>query len=124
MIEYTQIPYNTTTIREVILPKGEGNKGNLCYLFTKNFDQSIELMVGPKNCKARGKYRLYFRNLKYIGKLTNNKIYRINEMNSLTGIKNKLKTDAPMIKFYPIKTGINADETRNMFVDLYKWIEI
>ena len=124
MIEYTQIPYNTTTIREVILPKGEGNKGNLCYLFTKNFDQSIELMVGPKNCKARGKYRLYFRNLKYIGKLTNNKIYRINGMNSLTGIKNKLKTDAPMIKFYPIKTGINADETRNMFVDLYKWIEI
>lgn len=124
MIEYTQLPYNTTTIREVILPKGEGNKGNLCYLFTKNFDQSIELMVGPKNCKARGKYRLYFRNLKYIGKLTNNKIYRINEMNSLTGIKNKLKTDAPMIKFYPIKTGINPDETRNIFVDLYKWIEI
>ena len=58
MIEYTQIPYNTTTIREVILPKGEGNKGNLCYLFTKNFDQSIELMVGPNNCNARGKYRL------------------------------------------------------------------
>ena len=124
MIQYTEIPYNKTTIREVKLPSGVGNKGNLCFLFSKDFDSSIEMMTNQKNCKSMGKYRLYFRNLKYIGKLTNNKIYRINELNSVQQIKDKLKTDCPMIKFYPQKTGIDPNENRNIFVDLYRWIDI
>ena len=124
MIQYTEIPYNKTTIREVKLPFGEGNKGNLCYLFSPDFESSIEMMTSPKNCKSMGRYRLYFRNLKYIGKLTNNKIYRINELNSIQDIKSTLKVECPSIKFYPIKTGINPDEQRNIFVDLYKWIDI
>ena len=124
MIEYTDLPYDKAMIREVKLPSGVGNKGNLCFLFSKDFDSSIEMMTNQKNCKSMGKYRLYFRNLKYIGKLTNNKIYRINELNSVQQIKDKLKTDCPMIKFYPQKTGIDPNENRNIFVDLYRWVDI
>lgn len=124
MIEYTKLPYNKTTIRDVKLPSGNGNKGNCCFLFTKSFDESISMMVNPKNCTSMGRYRLYFRQLKYIGKTTNNKRYKINDTRNYQALKDKLKSDAPMIKPYPVKTGITPTETRNIYVDLFQWIKI
>ena len=124
MIEYTKLPYNKTTIRDVKLPPGNGNKGNCCFLFSPDFDSSISMMVNPKNCTSMGRYRLYFRQLKYIGKTTNNKRYRINDVRNYEALKDKLRTDAPMIKPYPVKLGINPSETRNIFVDLFQWVKI
>lgn len=124
MIDYKALPYNRTTIREVRLPVGDGGKGNCCYLFSPNFESSIAMMVNPANCKSMGRYRLYYRKLKYIGKLTNNKHYRINDISRFQEIKDTLRAEAPTIKTYPEKMGINPREMRNIFVDLCKVIEI
>lgn len=65
-----------TINRKVILPQGKPvGKGNLAFLYANTVQESIATMVDKTNLMDKGKYKYFYYNLFYQGKL-NGKMFR------------------------------------------------
>lgn len=118
----SSLPYTKVLRKEINLPFGEPmGKGNLCMLYSHNIKESIELMTSKENFLSKNKYRYYYYNSYYQGKIYN-KRYRFNDfekrkeyyldVENLTDLKCKKKL-------------VNTqNDNRNMFYDLFRYIEI
>lgn len=118
----TALPYNKVFRKEIMLPIGEPvGKGNLCMLYSHNINESIDLMSNKVNFLSKNRYRYYYYNLFYQGKIYNRR-YRFRDLDrrkeyykkveDLTDIKGRLKL-----------TNTKSDN-KNMFYDLFRYIEI
>ena len=64
------ISYLKTLPKSILLPQGSPpGRGNLCFLYSKSIDDSIEFMKNPKNCLPKHYYNYYYYNLYYQGRL-------------------------------------------------------
>lgn len=124
------IKYLKTMNRVITLPIGKpAGFGNLCFLYTNNTKESIELMNNKVNFLNGNRYYYYFYNVYYKGKL-NNKNYTIKQVEERTALYKKFKNRSdqtgkmnPSIHPYK-KTVIDPTEDKNMYFDLSKYIDI
>ena len=116
------IPYMKTMTRQITLPKGKPiGRGNICFLYTNNFKESLNLMTNKKNFINGNQYYYYYYNPKYKGKIFN-KIYNIKDLDARKEMYNKIKLET---KIHPyVKLVIEANETRNMYFEMSKYIEV
>lgn len=117
----SDIPYLKTMTRKILLPKGTNGKGSLCFLYTNNTNESIDVINNKNNFFHNNKYFYYFYNPIYKGKLYN-KVYRINDTPFRKKLYKKIQKET-RVKPY-IKLTIDPKESKNMYFDLSKYIEI
>ena len=119
-----KIPYLKTVSKKITLPTGtNGNRGNICFLYTNNTNESIELMINKVNYVNNNKYYFYYYNPIYRGKLYG-KIFRIREVDERKILYNNvLKKSGNKIHPY-IKIAIDGVDNRNIYYDLSKHIQI
>ena len=117
------LPYMETRISRVTLPKGKPDGyGNLCFLYTNNTNESIQIMNNKINFVNANKYFFYFYNMIYRGKLYN-KAYRFRLYNERKALYKQINTQVKHIKPF-LKLAITPKDSRNMYYDLSKYIEI
>ncbi len=117
------LPYMETKIRRITLPKGKPDGyGNLCFLYTNNTNESIQIMNNKINFVNANKYFFYFYNMIYRGKLYN-KVYRFRLYNERKALYKQINTKVKHIKPF-LKLAITPKDSRNMYYDLSKYIEI
>lgn len=106
-----------------ILPKGNPTgKGNICFLYTPNFNSSIDIINTNGNFKNGGKYYYYFYNMMYSG-LISGRRYRIRDFDRRKDLYKEI-TDKTRLKPYPkLLIGTKFDK-RNLYFDMHKYIEI
>ena len=123
MLYSTDLPYLKAVPRKVYLPIGKPiGRGNLIFLYSNSIDESIR-MINEKNTFANnGKYYYYFYNLTYIGKLYN-KRYRFKDKDERKEIYNRISSETTLHPYMLVPT-IKANETRNTYYDLFKYINI
>ena len=111
-----------TMTRQITLPKGKPiGRGNICFLYTNNFKESLNLMTNKKNFINGNQYYYYYYNPKYKGKIFN-KIYNIKDLDARKEMYNKIKLET---KIHPyVKLVIEPNETRNMYFEMSKYIEV
>ena len=56
-----ELPYLKSTNKIVYLPNGKpSGKGNLVFLFSKDINQSINMIDHPLNLKNNNRYKYYY----------------------------------------------------------------
>ena len=117
-IDRVSFSYDKFVNKQVLLPQGKPiGRGNICFLYSHNMDESIELMTQKTNFIGKN-YRQYYRNFYYNGKLYN-RVFRIKE-------REKRLEQYELLKKESIKGIIRPDMVlnKNTYYDLYKYIEI
>lgn len=117
----SNIPYLRTMSKQILLPQGKPTgRGNLCFLYTHSFDESLALMTKPDNFPSRNKYLYYFYQRDYIGKVMNKRYkFRDNEIR-----KNYYRRLRENTKINPVINTKVLSTNRNMFFDLHRYINI
>lgn len=123
MIYVSDLPYMKTLPKQPALPKGEPlGKGNLIFLFSKSIDDSIDMINEKKTFFSNGKYRWYFYNLNYIGKIGVRR-YRFKDIKERANIYKRIAEETTLTP-YPLKPIISSNEERNTYYDLCRYYEI
>lgn len=108
--------------KQVYLPKGNPlGKNNIVFLYTNNYDESISLMDNKSNLLNNNKYKYYFTNLMYRGKLFNRR-FNLNTYNERKSLYKKIidKTNiTPIVNF---KSFIKTK--KSFFYDLSFYLKI
>ena len=108
--------------RKVILPQGKPvGKGNLAFLYANTVQESIDTMVDNTNLLDNKKYKYFYYNLFYQGKL-NGKMFRFKDKKERENIYKSLPKGTKIIPRRQIKSIGN--DNRNMYYDLSKYISI
>ena len=116
-----RIPKLRTLSKQVFLPQGTPvGKGNLCFLYTNSFKDSMELMTSPKNFQSKNKYYYYYYQRDYIGHVLGKK-YRFRDQEIRKNYYQEIKKTT---KLTPIMNSSVLTNNRNMFVDLHRFITI
>ena len=111
-----------TINRKVILPQGKPvGKGNLAFLYANTVQESIATMVDKTNLMDKGKYKYFYYNLFYQGKL-NGKMFRFKNKKERESIYKSIPKGTKIIPRLNIKNIGN--DNRNMYYDLSKYISI
>lgn len=115
------LPYLKMLKKQVTLPQGTPiGRGNLCFLYSRNINESIQLMKS-KNFMSKNRYSYYYCDFKYQGKLYN-KRYRIFEKEERDNNYEKIEKD---VNVKGRKHLLNtSSDNRNMYFDMYRYIEI
>jgi hypothetical protein len=118
------VPYLKLINKKITLPKGtNGNRGNLCFLYTNNTDESLNLMTNTINFVNANKYFYYYYNPMYSGKLYG-KTFRIRELDLRKELYKKVLSKSQN-KIHPyIKLAIDGKDDRNLYYDLSKHMNI
>lgn len=117
------LPYMKLMNRKVTLPRGEKiGRGNLCFLYTHNPDESIDIINNTKNFIHGRRYYYYYIQPIYRGRLYN-KIYRIRWVNERKELYKKIEKKTYTHPYNKLTIN-NAKDNRNMYYDLSKFIEI
>lgn len=116
------LPYMKMIQRTITLPKGTPvGKGNLCFLYTNNVRESIQVIGNKTNFMNQNKYFYYFYNQFYVGTLYNRN-YKIHDKKKREEIYDRIEAE---LKITPYKKlVIDGRDTRNMYFDLSKYLEI
>jgi hypothetical protein len=129
------IPYMVATPKRIALPKDEASLykeptpdmsrrfgfGNIIFPFTENVTNTIKIMNNTKNCYPDGKYRYYYYNLYYKGKIGAKRYY-------IRNVKTRKEVYARVAK--ESKVGphppslLSATPNRNTFYEMSKYFEI
>lgn len=122
--EVSKVPYLRTIKRQVFLPTGNPTgKGCLCYMYTHSFDETLNLIKNRDNLKDKGKYKLYYYNYLYIGKL-GVRNYRINTREERKVNYDRIKKEIPGFRV-KLKFGDQGGiGNLNTYVDLFTYINI
>lgn len=117
-----KLEYLKTRNIQLHLPPGiPTGKGNLVFLYNNTFEDGLELMTSTTNCLSKNKYKNYYFNPIYIGKIYNTR-YRyklIPYRNSLYEKVNKNTNIKPILNpatLVKLKT--------NVYYDLHKYLEV
>ena len=123
MIYVDDIPYMKTLPKKPALPKGNPiGKGNLIFLFSNSLETSIEMMNEKQTFFSNNKYRWYFYNLNYIGKI-GPKRYRFKDLKERIIIYKRVSENTNVLP-YPTRPVINPNEQRNTYYDLFRYYQI
>ena len=110
------------TRQKVYLPQGNPMGHNqLVYLYTPNFQSSLELMTETTNMLSRGKYYYYFYMPFYRG-VINQQHYVLRKGDDRKKYYDTIETDTNIHPYLP--RVIRNTEDRNMFVDLHTYLDI
>lgn len=116
------IPYLRTTKKQILLPPGSPiGRGNLCFLYTHSFDESLDMISHPSNFLSKNKYHYYFYQRDYIGKVTNKK-YRYRDQDIRKNYYQRIQAEAKNI--HPVINIRALGTNRNMFYDLHRYVNI
>ena len=122
-VQMTSIPEMKVVKKQVILSPGVPvGRGNMCFLYTKDFNQSIKMMTNNDNFITKNHYLLYFYPTTYAGKV-NNKTFRYRENDERHKYCEIVDKKVKGITGYD-RVVINASEKRNIFIDLHRYINI
>lgn len=113
------LPYLKTIKKQVTLPQGSPiGKGNLCFLYTHNQEESIKIINSSDNFLSRNHYKYYYYNFFYQGTIYNKK-FRFREIDERKSYYEKISKETnliPRIKF--------TSDNRNTYYELFRYIEI
>ena len=116
------IKYMKMVQKQIMLPQGSPiGKGNVAFLYTNNLDESINIINSTENCLAKRHYRYYYFNLLYQGKIYNKK-FRYRLVDERKEIYEKVEKETPLTT--RIRINHNGNDTKNMYYDLHKYLEI
>lgn len=116
------IDYLKMLSKQVLLPQGTPlGKGNIAFLYTHNIEESIGIINNSVNCLSKKRYKFYYYNILYFGKIYNKK-FRYNMKEERKSIYKKIEDETTIIPKIKI-TNIGKDN-KNMYYDLSKYIEI
>jgi hypothetical protein len=117
------IPYIKLVNKKITLPRGDTRlgRGNICFLYTKNTNESIEIINNNNNFNHNRKYFYYYFRPVYIGRLYN-KTYRIRLMRERKDLYKTVETKTK-IRGYR-KAAIDSSDNRNLYFDMSKFNEI
>lgn len=115
-------PYMKMMRRQVILPQGSPiGRGNLCFLYSNNLSESINMMNNTKNFSNRNRYNYYYYNFSYIGKIYN-KMFKFRELDKRKDIYKEVSEKTKIIPRVNIHN--TANDNKNMYYELYRYLEI
>lgn len=116
------IPYLRTIMKKVSLPQGTpAGKGNLCFLYTHNLDESISLINSTDNFLNNNRYKYYYYNLFYKGKIYN-KAYRFRDFDERETYYKSISDKTNLIP--RIRLSNTSNDNKNMYFDLFRYIDI
>lgn len=117
MLYPSNIPYMKTFQRTVLLDRGTPpKKGNLVFLLSPSYKQSLDVITQKINLYANGFMYYYFYPPKYIGYI-GRKRYNLRYFKVRDGIYEKLK-DMPQVRPYPKKILLSPTEDKSTYYDL------
>lgn len=118
----SSIPYLKTIKKQVSLPQGSPiGKGNICFLYTNNIDESIKIIKNTENFLNRNYYKFYYYNLYYQGKIYNKK-FRFREFDERESYYKRISDDTNLLT--RIKLSNTKNDNRNMYYELFRYIDI
>jgi hypothetical protein len=107
--------------KQIMLPQGSPvGKGNIAFLYTHNIDESIEIINSNENCLRKNKYRYYYFNFFYQGKIRNKK-FRYRMFEERKGFYEKITSETGLITR---KKPVMGNDNKNMYYDLFEYIKI
>ena len=117
-----KIPYLKVFPRVFTLPKGNPNgKGNIAFLFSNNFEETVQYLKSPTNALPKTFYKNYYLNSRYRGKIYN-KIYNKKFFKERQEYYEKIEK---IKKFKTYKRlFINPADKYNIFIDLFEYFTI
>ena len=117
------IPYIKLMNKKVTLPRGntKPGRGNLCFLYTNNTNESIEIINNTTNFNHNNKYFYYYFQPIYRGRLYN-KIYRIRMIKERKDLYKTIEQKTKLRGYK--KIVINNTDNRNIYYDMSKFLEI
>lgn len=117
------VPYMKTITKSVYLPMGNPvGKGNLILLYSKNINDSINIINEEHNCLNKGRYYYYYIPGRYQGMIRNSRfVYK--DLKKRLDIFNEVNNKTGLIP-YKMSLIIRENENRNMYYDLFQHIEI
>ena len=124
---FDNIPYMKYIRRKIFLPKGKPvGRGNMCLLYSKSENASIDMISNTSTLDARNSYGYYYINPIYSGFLNGKKYIRRNMTEQKTIYEN-LKKNPKIKHIYPYPRKIfnpNGHDNRNIFIDLRTHLDI
>lgn len=117
-----QIPYMKVFPRVFNLPKGSPvGKGNLCFLFSQDFDDIKNYLFSSKNAISGNRFYYYYLTPIYKGKIYNKRYNKkiMDERKEIYSVIN----EHPYLHAYR-KLYINQNESLNMFFDMHMYLKI
>ena len=116
------IPYLKTVRKQLMLPQGSPTgRGNICFLYSHNIDESIDIINNEVNFLKRNKYKYYYYERVYIGKLYNRR-YRFRDFDIREEYYKKITDKTNLIP--RVRLNMSSNDNRNIFIDLFRYIEI
>lgn len=116
------IPYTRTVHRQIYLPKGEPiGKGNLCYLYSHNVKESLEMMTNRVNFIGKGFYNRYYYPITYKGTL-HSKVFNIRKLDERKLVYTEVENSST-IQGYP-KAILSPTDNWNMYYELFEYLNI
>ncbi len=108
--------------RQVTLPEGSPiGRGNVAFLYTHNEYESIEIINSKVNCLAKKHYKFYYFNMMYQGRIYNKK-FRYRLMEDRKALYDRIEKETMLLP--KLKLTAIGNDNRNMYYDLFKYIEI
>ena len=115
------LPYMKTITKRFDLPIGHPTgRGNLCFLYTKNPDESIKIMGDKTHFRNITRYRLYYYDRLYMSRIYTKHVH-LNLTKEREALYKKVKSSLGLT---PIMRLESSHDNRNMFYDLSKHMEI
>lgn len=120
------IPYLVTQIKRVALPKSKevGAKigyDNLAFLFSDSIPHSIHMMNNIENMYNDNKYKRYYYNLQYRGRIGSHP-YNIKNFDERKDIYKRITTSTKLTPHPP--SMLNTTPNKNTFFEMSKYYEI
>lgn len=123
MFYVKDIPYLKALPKTIFLPKGVPmGKGNLAFIYSNSVAESIKIINEPKTFANANKYRWYFYNLVYRGKI-GTKMYRKKDQKERMRIYKEI-SDNTTLRPYGASLIIRSNEERNTYFDLVTYNNI
>lgn len=122
-VKMVSIPELKMVRKQVILDQGSPvGRGNMCFLYTNNFDESVKMMTNTNNFMSKNHYLLYFYPTIYAGKVYNKK-FRFRENDKRSSYCDYINNKVKAVRGYD-RAILNMSENKNIFVDLHRYLEI
>lgn len=117
-----RLEYLKTRNLQLHLPPGiPAGRGNLIFLYNNTLEDGINMMNSNVNCLSKHRYRKYYFNPIYIGKIYTTR-YRYKLLRYRTEIYDKIKKDTDIA---PVINPASVTKTNlNIYYDLHKYLEV
>jgi len=122
-VKAEKIDYLKTYPKQIFLPFGsiKRDRGNVAMLYTHSLQESIDIINNKDNCIGGINYPLYYFNMLYQGKIYTKKFrYRLSKERK--ELYEEIKDKTNLIP--KIKLSNSLADNKNLYYDLYKYIEI